>query len=188
MCKEIYFKHIRNIAGHASVDFTYFTNGAVKTAHFESHPDGGIQWDDITHSFDENGNLLQIIDNSSDAYGNYKLSINPIVESDSVFRRLLKAVITPLKKQEVMPCAELFIAELYGINKTRKNRVKFVELRNTTMDGFKKEINLIRNDTVILFNYVEAELFTHPKECIHLNIKQKNRTSKARLGGIQASG
>src|SRR5690554_1062328 len=40
----IYEATIRKFAGHASVHFTHYKTGAVKTANYSSAPDGGIQW------------------------------------------------------------------------------------------------------------------------------------------------
>lgn len=71
--KLIYSMQTRSVAGHASVSFSYFPNGAVRMAHFTSHPDGGIQWGDIKHFFDEKGNIIRIENYSSDMYGNYRV-------------------------------------------------------------------------------------------------------------------
>jgi len=82
--KEIYQRQIRNIAGHSSVNFEYYPSGAVQKAHFTGHPDGGIQWDDVTHYFDENGSVTQVIDNRPDEYGHYKIRIDPKSFSDTL--------------------------------------------------------------------------------------------------------
>jgi hypothetical protein len=82
--KEIYNFNIRNFAGHASVDFYFYSSGAVERAQYSSHPDGGIQWSDITHFFHKDGKLNKIEDNSSDEYGRFRLQIDPSYTEDSV--------------------------------------------------------------------------------------------------------
>jgi hypothetical protein len=63
----IYHWEIRNIAGPSQVEFSYFTSGAVQTAHYTGHPDGCIQWSDVTHYFDEFGEIIRVEDLSSDS-------------------------------------------------------------------------------------------------------------------------
>ncbi|MFY7668063.1 MAG: hypothetical protein ACOVQG_04925 [Crocinitomicaceae bacterium] len=171
--KEIYSMSIRNAAGHSSVNFDYYPSGAVKKAHFTGHPDGGIQWDDVTHYFDENGIVTQVINNSSDDFGHYKLRIDPTLFSDTI----TKPNISPLtgketpKKQEVVACAEIYSTEFYLINASGKKRNVVARLLNAPIDGFQKEVTFANNDTIKLGNYIEAQLFTHPKERVSLEIK-----------------
>lgn len=171
--KEIYQMHIRNVAGHSSVNFEYYSSGAVQKAHFTGHPDGGIQWDDVTHYFDENGKVTQIINNSSDEYGHYKLRIDPSLYSDTISKPYIApyTIKDPQKKQEVVACAEIYSTEFYLINATGKKRNVVARLQNAPIEGFQKEVSVAYNDTVKLGNYIEAQLFTHPKERISLEIK-----------------
>lgn len=171
--KEIYHRQIRNVAGHSSVSFEYYPSGAVQKAHFTGHPDGGIQWDDVAHYFDENGIITQVIDNSSDEFGHYKLRIDPSLYSDTISKPYLSPQIVKEvpKKQEVAQCAEIYSTEFYLINATGKKRNVVAGLLNAPIDGFKKEISVSNNDTIKLGNYIEAQIFTHPKERITLEIK-----------------
>lgn len=173
--KEIYSRQIRNIAGHSSVVFSYYASGAVQKANFTGHPDGGIQWDDVTHYFDENGKVTQIIDNSSDEYGHYKIRIDPVYFSDTISKPyIVPTTVKELpKKKEVVACAEIYSTEFYLINVTGKKRTIIARLLNATIDGFEKQVVVSRNDTVKLGSYIEAELFTHPKERVTLEIKGK---------------
>ncbi len=173
--KEIYHRQIRNVAGHSSVSFEYYPTGAVQKAHFTGHPDGGIQWDDVAHYFDENGIITQVIDNSSDEYGHYKLRIDPSLYSDTIS----KPYVTPTtvketpKKPEVVACAEIYSTEIYLINATGKKRIVVTQLLNAPMDGFQKEVTVDKNDTINLGNYIDAQLFTHPKERVSVAIKAR---------------
>jgi hypothetical protein len=171
--KEIYSRQIRNIAGHSSVVFSYYASGAVQKANFNGHPDGGIQWDDVTHYFDENGIVTQVIDNSSDEYGHYKLRIDPNYISDTISKPYIlpSKVKEKPKKQEVSSCAEIYSTEFYLINATGKKRNAIARLLNAPIDGFQKQLSISRNDTVLIGSYIEAELFTHPKERVAIEIK-----------------
>lgn len=170
--KEIYKMYIRNVAGHSSVNFEYYPSGSVQKAHFTGHPDGGIQWDDVTHYFDENGIVTNVINNSSDEYGHYKLRIDPSLYSDTIRKPYStpNTVKETPKKQDVVSCAEIYSTEIYLINATGKKRNVVARLLNAPIDGFQKEVTVANNDTIILGNYIEAQLFTHPKERISLQI------------------
>jgi hypothetical protein len=165
--KEIYSMGIRNVAGHSSVDFYYYPSGALEKAHATSHPDGGIQWGDITHYFDESGKVTNVIDNSSDDFGHYKLRIDPTFLVDTNRTQY----VVPPKKQEVVACAEIYSTEFYLINATGKKRSVIARLLNAPIEGFQKQLTVASNDTIKLGNYIEAQLFTHPKERISLEIE-----------------
>jgi hypothetical protein len=162
--KEIYSMGTRNVAGNASVDFYYYPSGTVEKAHATSHPDGGIQWGDITHYFDESGNVTKVIDNSSDDFGHYTLRIDPTFLVDTNRTQY----VVPPKKQEVVACAEIYSTEFYLINATGKKRSVIARLLNAPIEGFQKQWTVASNDTVKLGSYIEAQLFTHPKERISL--------------------
>jgi hypothetical protein len=54
----IYEKELRTIGGHASVEFTFYPNGALNKASWSSAPDAGIQWYNSTDIFSEDGKLV----------------------------------------------------------------------------------------------------------------------------------
>jgi hypothetical protein len=160
--KVIYNEEIRNYAGHSSVDFYFYANGAVEKAHYGAHPDGGIQWSDITHYFDENGNLLRIEDNSSDEFGHYRIHVDPRYLADTI-RQPVK-VIQLEQKQEVIACAEIYQTEFYLINATGKKRTYSLRLINAHKDSLPQTGIISKSDTIKMGNYIEAQLFTHPKD------------------------
>jgi hypothetical protein len=57
------------------------------------------------------------------------------------------------------------------INATGKKRNVVARHLNATIDGFQKEVTVANNDTIKLGNYIEAQLFTHPKERVSVEIK-----------------
>lgn len=60
----IYEKGVRNFAGHASVHFSHYPSGAVKSAHYSSAPDAGVQWYKSDTQFDEQGNITGYFEQS----------------------------------------------------------------------------------------------------------------------------
>ena len=76
--------------------------------------------------------------------------------------------VVPPKKQEVVACAEIYSTEFYLINATGKKRSVIARLLNAPIEGFQKQWTVASNDTVKLGSYIEAQLFTHPKERISL--------------------
>ncbi|MGD1843622.1 MAG: hypothetical protein ACFB0B_22425 [Thermonemataceae bacterium] len=51
---------------YARVRFTFHANGMVKKAHYSSQPDGGIQWYNSTHTYDDQGKLIGFREDSHD--------------------------------------------------------------------------------------------------------------------------
>jgi hypothetical protein len=64
--KEIYNQPTSRSGLLSSVMFTYYESGAVKSAEYNSHPDGGIQWYKKTTYFDESGKITNEIELSDD--------------------------------------------------------------------------------------------------------------------------
>ncbi|MBI3136265.1 MAG: hypothetical protein HYZ14_16440 [Bacteroidetes bacterium] len=66
---EIYNQPVSRTGLLSSVQFSYYENGAVKTAHYSSHPDAGIQWYEKTTGFDEAGKITSETEMSNDTWG-----------------------------------------------------------------------------------------------------------------------
>jgi len=62
----IYEKELRKIAGHSSVQFSFYENGAVKKAEYSSAPDAGIQWYRTYTYFAPDGTITSEIHNNYD--------------------------------------------------------------------------------------------------------------------------
>jgi len=114
---EIYSMSTRNIGGHCSVDVEYYPSGAIKKAHATDQPDGGIQHGDVTHYFDEEGNITNIVDLSDDGWG------RTVTYPD--FKKVDQPVVTPKidKKPEVVSCAIIYSSEIFVVNLTRKPQI-----------------------------------------------------------------
>lgn len=57
------------------------------------------------------------------------------------------------------------------VNVTGKKRNVIARLLNAPIEGFQKEIYIAKNDTIKIGNYIEAQLYTHPKERVFFEIK-----------------
>jgi hypothetical protein len=64
--KEIYDRELRRIAGHSSVNFSFYPSGAVSKAEWSSAPDAGIQWYRTTTYFSEEGKITGEVHNNYD--------------------------------------------------------------------------------------------------------------------------
>lgn len=67
---EIYNEKTSQSGLISSVNFTYYENGAVKSANYSAHPDAGIQWFEKTVYFDKNGNITSQTELETDNQGN----------------------------------------------------------------------------------------------------------------------
>lgn len=155
--KEIYHMEVRRFAGHATVEFKFHPNGAVYTAHYTSHPDGGIQWSDITHYFDDQGILVRIEDNSSDDFGRPTLHIQP--EEPEIYQ-------APIKSPPQYPatqCAEVMQTKVFAVNKCRRK----IRLRKALPVAATNEVShsdwITRGDTVLISSLIDAGQFTDIK-------------------------
>lgn len=177
--KEIYSMGTRRFGGHASVEFSYYDNGAVRIAHYSSHPDGGIQWGDITHYFDQQGNVTSIIDNSSDMYGHPQLHLTeePVIERQEPELERKDVVI----KQETIPCAEIFETAVYVVNLSEKAISTSAFLDNNIVP-----IKIEKKDTSLINYYIEAQIFTHPKDKSEVYFYDKKRKKTIQLNSFWA--
>jgi hypothetical protein len=151
---EIYSMSTRIVGGHASVYVEFYPSGAIKKAHATDQPDGGIQYGDVTHYFDEIGNVTSVVDLSDDGWG------RTVTYPD--FRKVDSPVVTPKidKKPEVVSCATIYSSEIYVVNFTRKPQTIISNKTPPNGIGFKEKTILNPGDTVLLGGYYEAQLFT----------------------------
>jgi hypothetical protein len=168
---EIYSMSTRNVGGHGSVDVEYYPSGAIKKAHATSQPDGGIQYGDITHYFDEIGNVTSIVDLSDDGPG--RMITTP------TFRQV-DPVVAPKteKKQEVVQCATIYSSEIFIVNLTRKPQTIISKKTPPNGIGFKEKTLIDPGDTVLLGGYYEAQLFTPASTVFNAEVELlKNRSN-----------
>jgi hypothetical protein len=150
---EIYSTATRNVGGHASVHVEFYPSGAIKKAHATDQPDGGIQHGDVTHYFDETGNVTSVVNLSDDGPG--RMITTP------TFRQV-DPVVAPKteKKQEVVQCATIYSSEIFIVNLTRKPQTIISKKTPPNGIGFKEKTIVNPGDTVLLGGYYEAQVFT----------------------------
>jgi hypothetical protein len=168
---EIYSMSTRNVGGHGSVDVEYYPSGAIKKAHATSQPDGGIQYGDITHYFDEIGTVTSVVDLSDDGPG--RMITTP------TFRQVDPVVAPKIeKKQEVVQCATIYSSEIFIVNLTRKPQTIISKKTPPNGIGFKEKTLVNPGDTVLLGGYYEAQLFTPASTVFSAEVELlKNRSN-----------
>lgn len=151
--KQLFKYDLRSFAGHSSVYLQYYPNGQVKRAEYSSAPDGGIQFWQIIHVFDESGNQTEFYDLSQpDGY--------PVIITTPDTSRRPYTTKTETFKQEIVTCATPFITVFEISNETnRKVKVKmnpqsnlYTQLQDTT-------IVLLPFQSVVVDSVILAEMF-----------------------------
>lgn len=170
---EIYSMSTRNVGGHGSVDVEYYPSGAIKKAHATSQPDGGIQRGDITHFFDEEGNITNIVDLSDDGWG------RTVTIPD--FKKVELPVMIPKidKKPEVISCAVIYSSEIFIVNFTNKPQTIISKKTPPNGIGFKEKTIVNPGDTILLGGYYEAQMYTPAATiyCAEVEPTKQNKNS-----------
>lgn len=169
---EIYSMSTRNVGGHASVDFQFYESGAVRSAHYTSQPDGGIQRGDVRHRFDETGKVIEVIDLSDDGFG--RTVTRPILRFETPN--------TPAPaKPEIAVCAEIYSTEIYLLNLTRKKVVVTVTKQPVNGQYFKTDYHLNPGDSILAGTYIGAQLFVPASSVFNVQISEKRPNRKNRF-------
>jgi len=153
----IYHWEIQHFAGSSQLAFSYYPSGAVQTAHYTSQPDGGIQWSDMTHFFDEFGAIIRVEDLSSDSRGNPNITIQPdVVES------------APEKAQ----CAEIVETNVYLVNLTSFRKRVVLKPRRPYNEFKANEVYPLKNDTLFIGSYIDAQVYSPVNQTIDIIIPE----------------
>ena len=164
----IYEKELRRVAGHSSVEFTFYDNGAVQKAAWHSAPDAGIQWYNTTTYFSKEGKIEREEENNYDQM----VTVNPTITHQN-------PSIKEIKKPEVVSCAVIYTTEFWYINKT-KYPIQVIATRK----GMRAEVKttvIQPGDTVMGGNFIIAEQFVDLNDFYDYEVKYlKNNNKKAR--------
>lgn len=147
--KKIYENGVRNIGGTAGVTFSYYDDGAVKTAHYHSQPDGGIQWYDVLTHFSQEGVVTGEDDNGYDRMHN--------VLAPPAVRKPPTPPAPP--KQEVAKCAVPYATEFWFINDARFPMIAIAQRKGNAKDI--KALVLQPSDTVKGGEFIMAKQFVN---------------------------
>jgi len=179
--KEIYNMSTRNIGGHASIHVEFYPSGAIKTAHYTSQPDGGIQRGDVKHYFDESGTVTNVVDMSDDGFG--RTVVTPIFkrepQEETPFvpteKEKPQTVPKPITK-EVVECAIIYSTEIYLVNYTRKTQQIITEKKPSNGQAFKETYTIQPGDTLFLGYYIGAQNYVDASTVFSARVEQKKKT------------
>lgn len=181
----IYTREIRRVAGSASVHFRHYPNGAVKSADYSSHPDGGIQWYKTYTKFDENGNIT---DEKEDSH---ERLYNPTHYREPILRPVIpehipqkekpnpphEPTLNPQKpKKEIVTCSSIHNNNTWIINHSSEEiEVKFSSSREShsyiLKPGEQREGP----------SYISAEIASPPKQSFPFTYHVLGKRSKTKL-------
>jgi hypothetical protein len=122
------------------------------------------------------GNITNIEDNSSDMYGHPRLQIT--YEPQFEYKE------NPIK-QEVVPCAEIYETEVHVINLSGKSIT--LNVSNIGNSEYKEQYSISKLiDTILVNTYIEAQIFTHPKNILEFSLLNKNLKKSIELNTLWA--
>ena len=162
---EVIFEgQTRRVGGHASVRFSYHSNGGVSKVETSDAPDGGIQWYKSTTTFDADGNKTGFNEYGRDNYG-------PIPRPD--LRIMTEPEPPPqLPKQEVAICQRMFQSELFVVNPTNA-AVRVVATAKEPSPGLPGGTwTMAPGDTVRIGIFSKGEVWPAWETMVELNIVQ----------------
>jgi hypothetical protein len=165
--KEILHYELRRVGGHASVYPTYHANGQVHKLEFSSAPDGGIQFYNYFHAFDEAGNQTEYVDLSRpDGYP------TTIIKSPDFQKETEETYVVNQKKIE-KKTTNFFIH-----NEARKSiKIKLIAQKNTLFQFKNKEITIKPKSTQLIDSVQLSSMFLDQKITYEVEIidKKKNK-------------
>lgn len=169
----IYEKELRRIAGHSSVTFSFYNNGAVKKAEWSSAPDAGIQWYHTSTWFDENGKVIREDHNNWDDH-----HVTTVPGSPKTY--LHQSPDKPTNpKQETAECAEIWVSELWVTN-----TAPYSILVTATRKGNMSETHtatLRPRQSLKVAQIPGAQMFSDPGEYFTINAQPLKTNTKRKL-------
>ena len=160
----IYEKEVRHVAGTASVEFSYYENGAVKAAKWYSAPDGGIQWYNTTTFFSPEGKIER-----EEEYNYYdKPTTHTVLTKEPLVRKTAEP--------ETQRCGAIYVTELWFINNTNYTiRVQVSRRGIPLVDS----VTLLKpGDTAKGDEFYMAEQFVDPNEYYNFSVFYCGRHKK----------
>lgn len=164
------FRHeLRHIAGHATVQLTYYPNGQVKDLNFSTAPDGGIQRYSEYCVFDPTGALIQC---TKEQYP-HELILEPSPLPDE--RSLPRT-------SEVMICAIPSLSVYELVNTTRKKREVHLNAKPHSMISRKSRVlEIKKGERLAVDSALMANLFFPLNDIYQVSIKAKRKKGITRI-------
>jgi hypothetical protein len=166
--KEIFRYGTRRIGGHASVHFSYHSNGAVSKAEASDAPDAGIQWYRSTTTFDDQGNQTGFWKQSHEDLTTLRFHTGP-------------------DEPTLAYCQKLFTNEVFLVNATRQAGKATVKVMRPSPALKDSEHTLAPSDTVRLGTYSVGERFALPDTELTVDVRRvlRNRKRPAAQGVLR---
>jgi len=169
---------LRRLAGHASISFLYHSNGQIRRAEFSSAPDGGIQYYNMIHEFDEAGNQTHFTDLSRpDGFPQLTIPIH-IYDPEKLKRPMVFPDPPPVP--EVIACATPYVSEFLIVNRSRR-KITF-DLHPLYNQWFIFPVNccvtLSPGQQLEVYSIILAERFIAPEEAYELKTRTSRRSRK----------
>ena len=165
--KETFSYHTRRIAGHASVHFSYHTNGAVSKAEVSDAPDAGIQWYRSTTTFDEAGNRTDFSEEGRDNYG-------PLHSPGRIdLREQAPVEVKVQPNEEVVVCQKMFVNEVYLVNPTKWTCQVRVLVDDPSPALKAGTFQIGPRDTLLIGSYSVGEQFEEPEKHARVFVSRK---------------
>jgi hypothetical protein len=166
---QLFHYELRRIAGHASVQLAYHPNGQVKSVHYSTAPDGGIQRYSEDCAFDLYGTLIQC---TKDQYP-YELILEPSPLPDE--RSLPR---TP----EVMICAIPSLSVYEVVNTTRKKLEVHVNAKPHLMVSRKSRVlEIKKEERMTVDSVLMANLFFPFNDIYQVSATTKRKKGSMRI-------
>ena len=162
----------RRIGGHASVDFSYHTNGAISKAEFSDAPDGGIQWYRSTTTYDEQGTMTGFTEQGHDNYD--------IIPSPGV-RVIHTPEVTVPYKQEVVREQRMFITEVFVVNASKYTCRMDVVAKHPSPAMQNSNHTMAPGDTVRVGMYSMGEIYEEAAKHLTLSAKRWSKKLKKQV-------
>ncbi len=169
--RELINYQTRKIGGHASIHFSYHSNGAVSKAEVSDAPDGGIQWYRSTTTFDEQGNRTGFTEQGHDNDG--------IIPGPGVRVTTMPTILEP-PKQEVVEEQRMFVNEVFAVNATKWPCLLKVEAKQASPALPSGSFAIQPGDTLRIGTYSMGEVFDDPEKHVTLTAQRPNGKGRKR--------
>jgi len=172
---ELFSYGLRRIGGHASANISYHSNGQVRKVNFTSQPDGGIQYWNIVHEFNEKGEQTYFADLSMPD-GRPVLYIHREQPDPPVPPQEIPVQVVP----EPNICAVPYLSVFSMINHSKKPvTVKLTAVPNEWVSFSDKEpLTILPGDTLEIYRVTLAEMHIDPNDVFRCEFVQKRRNRK----------
>jgi hypothetical protein len=172
---------LRRVGGHASINFQYHPNGQIRRAEFSSAPDGGIQYYNMIHEFDEAGKQTRFTDLSRpDGFPRLTVPTH-IYDPEKLTRPMVMPDPPPVP--EVITCATPCQSKFVIVNRSRRKVTFDLHPQPSHWYSFPAKccVTLRPGQQLEVYSITLAERYIGPDEAYRLEQKTPKRKRKTPL-------